>query len=586
MRVLVHVPARAGSKGVPGKNLRTVGGISLVGRAVRVGRQFLRERGLEGKVVVDTDGEAIAEEAKRWGAAVPSLRAPELACDTAATVDVVLAALDRLDAMGERFDVVVLLQPTSPLRVVDDLGACFDAHSSTGSALTVTEAEHPMERALVRSDSGVLTPVFSAEAAAAPRQSLASVWLPNGSVYVSTVAMLRDHRSFLVSGKTKGVAVPRERAVDIDVALDFVMAEALLAAHPVATMEIAGRRIGPGHPCFVIAEAGVNHNGDMKLAHRLVDAAADAGADAVKFQTFDPKKLVSDVAPMAEYQAHNTGKHESQAAMLERLVLPRAAHRELQEHAQQRGILFLSTPFDEGSGDFLEALGLPAFKVPSGEITNHPFLAHLAKKKRPMLVSTGMANMLEIAQALDVIAANGDPPVALFHCVTNYPATPSDTNLRAMDSMRSSFGRPTGMSDHSEGLMVMLASVARGAHLVEKHYTLDRAMAGPDHKASLEPAELSAMVRGVRDIEASLGDGVKIPRPAELPLIGIARKSLHAIRALSVGQPLTRDDVIALRPGSGLSPARLESLLGRPMAQAAASGELLTETHFAERRNP
>lgn len=580
MRVLVHVPARAGSKGVINKNLRTVGGLSLVARSVRLGQALLRRLGVEGEVLVDTDGASIAQEAGRAGASPAFLREAHLAQDTTPTVETVLGALARLQEQGRRFDVVVLLQPTSPLRSLDDVAACFDAHLAAGSALTVTYGAHPPQRALTLTTNGTLEPLFTPETFAAPRQAHGSTVMPNGAAYVTTVELLHQRRAFLVPGVTRAVVMPPERSIDIDTEQDLAIAEGLLAAEPVATMAIAGRPFGPGCPCLVIAEAGVNHNGDVKLAHKLVDAAADAGADVVKFQTFDPKKLVSTVAPMAEYQERNTGTREAQVTMLERLVLPREAHAPLMAHAKERGLIFLSTPFDEGSADFLEELGVPAFKIPSGELTNHPFIAHVARKGRPMLLSTGMANQLEVAAALDVVARHGNPPVALFHCVTNYPAAPSDTNLRAMDTMRVAFGRPTGMSDHSSGLTVMLAAVARGAQLVEKHYTLDRTMQGPDHAASLEPHELKAMVQGIRDIEASIGDGVKAPKAAEIPLIAVARKSLHAVHALPVGHLLSSADVIALRPGTGLSPARLEGLIGAPLTRAAAAGALLTEAHF------
>lgn len=580
MRVLVHIPARAGSKGVPRKNLRTVGGLSLVARAVLVGRRFLRTTGVRGDVFVDTDGTDIQAEAKRAGALAPFLRSDRLASDAASTVDTVVEALDRLERLGREYDVVVLLQPTSPLRTTEDIERCFEAHRATGSAVTVVALAHPPQRALELDPDGALQPLFSRESFDAPRQAHQQSVEPNGAVCVVDVPLLREKKRFLLPGRTRCVSMPAERSIDVDTELDLSLAEALLAARPSAVFELGGRTLGRSNGCLVIAEAGVNHNGDVRLAHELVDAAADAGADAVKFQTFDPKKLVSEHAAMAAYQELNTGKRESQSAMLERLVLPRAAHEGLQAHAAKRGLLFLSTPFDEGSADFLDALGVPAFKVPSGELTNHPFLAHLARKGRPLLLSSGMATQMEVAQALEVIEQYGGPPVALFHCVTSYPAAPQDTNLKAMDALRVCFGRPTGLSDHTLGITVMLAAAARGAHLVEKHFTLSRAMDGPDHAASLEPGELKAMVRGIRDIEAALGDGIKAPRPAELPLIAVGRKSLHAARTLPAGHRLERRDVIALRPGTGLSPARLEDVLGQPLLRSLEEGQILTEEHF------
>ena len=346
------------------------------------------------------------------------------------------------------------------------------------------------------------------------------------------------------------------------------------------TIQLGARAIGHGQRCYVIAEAGVNHNGKVELAHELVDVAADAGADAVKFQTFDPARLVSPRAAMAEYQVANTGTRRSQADMLRELVLAPAAHAELMAHAQQRGIEFLSSPFDEISADFLETLGVAAFKLGSGELTNHPLIAHISRKGRPLLLSTGMAELAEVEAALAVADRHGSGGVVLFHCVTSYPAAAEDLNLRAIDSMRSAFGRATGFSDHSQGIHAAVAAVALGACVIEKHFTLDKSLPGPDHKASLEPGELRAMVQAIADTTAALGDGVKQPRPVELPLRVPARKSLHARRDLAAGHVLAADDLIALRPGNGVSPARLDAVIGRRLRAPLAEGDMLNEVQL------
>jgi N,N'-diacetyllegionaminate synthase len=333
-----------------------------------------------------------------------------------------------------------------------------------------------------------------------------------------------------------------------------------------------GDHVLGGPRCFVIAEAGVNHNGDPDLARRLVDIAADAGADAIKFQTFDPAALVTADAPKAAYQQRNDGTTRTQRQMLDALVLPHALHRELRDRAHARGVMFLSTPFDEGSADFLVDLGVPALKVGSGELTNHLLLRHLARKKLPLLLSTGMAVLDEVAAALAVIRDAGDPPVALFHCVSNYPCAPDEANLLAMATLRGRFGVPTGWSDHTLGIDVSLAAVALGAQLLEKHFTVDRRLPGPDHLASLEPAELSALVRGVRAVESALGTGDKTPSPAERAVALVARRSLHWRRALAPGQIVTMDDLQALRPGDGVSADRIEDLIGRRMTRSVAAG--------------
>jgi N-acetylneuraminate synthase len=342
--------------------------------------------------------------------------------------------------------------------------------------------------------------------------------------------------------------------------------------------EVAGRAIAAGRPVFVIAEAGVNHNGDPALARALIDAAADSAADAVKFQTFRTAALTSRTAPKAAYQIEATGAGESQSEMLVRLELSTETLRTLQAHAAARGIVFFSTPFDEASADTLGALGVPMFKIPSGEITNLPLLRHIAAKGKPIILSTGMSTVDEVAQALAAIGDVADVPVAILHCVSAYPAPVGEVNLRAMDALRDRFGRPVGLSDHTLGVEIALAAVARGAAIVEKHLTLDKNLPGPDHRASLEPAEMTALVRGIRNIEAALGDGVKRPMPSELDTRRVARKSLVAARALRAGEELVKDAVAVKRPGTGISPAELERALGRRVRRDLAADDVIDWT--------
>lgn len=583
MRVACIVPARGGSKGIPDKNLRAVGGISLVGRAVLAGRRFLRCAGLTGaRIVVDTDSEAIATEGLAWGGEVPWLRPAELARDTTSTVESTLALLERLGAAGDRIDAVVLLQPTSPLRTDADIADCwrvFDALARP-SVVSIAAAHHPVDLSLRIEPPGTLG---WTDPSGDPkrRQEYAPSYRPSGAVYVTTVELLRSARAFIVPGVTRGVLLPQERAVDVDQPHDLVVAEALVAARSIPAVSLAGAAIGPGHRCYVIAEAGVNHNGDATLAHRLVDVAADAGADAVKFQTFDPGLVVTASARKADYQIANTGAGESQREMLQRLVLSRADFQALAEHAAERGIVFLSTPFDEGSADFLETLGIAGFKVPSGEITNHPFLAHLAAKGRPLLLSTGMSTLVEVWRALEAIAVHGAPSVTLLHCVTNYPTAPADCNLRAMETMRRAFQVPVGWSDHTLGLAVSLAAVAAGADAVEKHFTTARSLPGPDHAASLEPAELRELVTSIRMVEEARGTGRKEPAPSEAANAAVVRRSLHAARELSPGHVLAPADLVALRPGTGVPPGDRGRLVGRTVRLPIAAGEMLSEDKLA-----
>ncbi len=348
----------------------------------------------------------------------------------------------------------------------------------------------------------------------------------------------------------------------------------------VAPFDIGGRKIGKDAPCFVIAEAGVNHDGDPGKALALIDAAADAGADAVKFQTFIPEKLATAITPKAEYQKE-AGREESQLDMLKRLSLDQDAHGRMAAHCEKRNIIFLSTPFDKDSADMLDGLAVPAFKMPSGELTNLDFLGYVAAKGKPLIVSTGMATLKEVGAAVDAIVGAGDVPFALLHCVSAYPAAAADCNLRAMETLERTFGVAVGWSDHTLGSDVALAAVALGAAIVEKHLTLDKTGPGPDHRASMEPADFKSLVGSIRAIESALGDGRKAPRGAEKKIAAVARKSLVAARDCQAGEKLAPDMVARKRPGTGLPPAKLPDILGRVLNQGVAEGTPFQAQMFA-----
>jgi len=329
---------------------------------------------------------------------------------------------------------------------------------------------------------------------------------------------------------------------------------------------------------LVIAEAGVNHNGDLAMARRLVDVAAEAGADFVKFQTFSADRLVTSAARKAAYQSRNIGDgDDSQHAMLRGLELTLDMHDMLIEHAAKAGVRFLSTGFDIESVDLLLSLGIALLKVPSGEITNLPYLRHIGAAGRDVILSTGMATLDEVGAAIEVLEKAGAPRsrVTVLHCTTEYPAPFADVNLRAMHTLRDTFGVKVGYSDHTVGIEVSLAAVALGATVIEKHFTLDRTLPGPDHAASLEPQELKAMVAGIRNIERALGDGVKRPSAAEIANRAAARKSLVAARDIRKGEAFTAENVTVKRPGTGLSPMQWDSLLGRPASRDFRADELL-----------
>jgi N-acetylneuraminate synthase len=314
---------------------------------------------------------------------------------------------------------------------------------------------------------------------------------------------------------------------------------------------------------FIIAEAGVNHGGSIDVAAALVETAKECGADAIKFQTFRAERLVSRRAGKAEYQKRTTSASESQYGMLKNLELTADGHRTLVRRCRERDILFLSSPFDEESADLLHGLDVNIFKIPSGEITNLPFLKHVARKGRPIILSTGMSTLGEIEEALAAIREAGNPDVSLLHCVSEYPAPYPEINLRAMNTIREKFRLPVGFSDHTEGIEVSIAAVALGATILEKHFTLSREMAGPDHKASLEPVEFRRMVEAIRNVELAMGDGIKRPASCEIGNREIARKSVVATSPIRPGEKFTDRNIALKRPGYGIQPKDIGRLLGR-----------------------
>lgn len=343
----------------------------------------------------------------------------------------------------------------------------------------------------------------------------------------------------------------------------------------VTTVWPGEREVGRDQSCFIIAEAGVNHNGQLDLAKRLVAAAAEASADAVKFQTFSAHRVASASAKKAGYQKQTTAPEQSQREMLKRLELSSEAHRELQAFCHEKGVLFVSTPFDWGSVDLLDSIGVPFFKIGSGEITNHAFLSYVAGKGRPIVLSTGMSTLGEVDEAVHVIEQAGCREISLLHCVSNYPAAPADINLRAMQTLAAAWHYPVGYSDHTVGVEVALAAVAMGACIIEKHFTLDRDLPGPDHRASLEPDELRRMITGIRNVEAALGSGRKEPAHSESDTAVVARRSLVAARDIPAGRVLLPEDVAVLRPGTGLRPAMLPFVLGRRAKEEICEGTVL-----------
>lgn len=313
---------------------------------------------------------------------------------------------------------------------------------------------------------------------------------------------------------------------------------------------------------LIIAEAGVNHNGNLELAKQLVDVAKQCEVDIVKFQTSNPEALVSRIAAKAEYQVRNTGNRESQLDMIKKLVLPFSVFEELADYCRQQEIQFLSTPFDLESIEFLDTFDMPFWKIPSGAVTDYPYLVKIAKTQKPVIMSTGMCDLDEIAAALRVLRDNGSTDIKLMHCNTEYPTPFTDVNLKAMHTLAERFRVEVGYSDHTCGIEVPIAAAAMGATIIEKHFTLDRTMEGPDHKASLEPEELRAMVLSMRNIEKAIGNAVKEPSISEKKNMAVARKSIVASKTICAGETFTEQNITTKRPGSGISPMRWNEILG------------------------
>jgi len=334
---------------------------------------------------------------------------------------------------------------------------------------------------------------------------------------------------------------------------------------------------------LIIAEAGVNHNGSLEIGKRLVDAASEAGADIIKFQTFKAEKIVSREAKKALYQIANMQETDDlQLGMLKKLEMNDDMHLKLQSYCNEKKIEFLSTPFDLDSIHYLQSLGITIGKIPSGEITNLPYLEEMAKSFSRIILSTGMSNLSEVKDALNVLLKGGTKKenITILHCNTEYPTPVNDVNLLAMLTIKNDLGVRIGYSDHTAGIEVPIAAAALGAEIIEKHLTLDRNMEGPDHKASLEPAKLKEMVDAIRNIELALGDGIKQPSPSETKNIIIARKSLVAKYSLQAGHIIAKEDITAKRPGNGIAPMRINEIVGKKLVRSVEEDEILTEAHF------
>ncbi len=345
-------------------------------------------------------------------------------------------------------------------------------------------------------------------------------------------------------------------------------------------IKIGNKMIGDGYPVFIIAEAGVNHNGDLEIAKRLIDAALEAGVDAVKFQTFKAEHLVTKSAKQAKYQKKNIGRNETQFDMLKRLELKDSYHGILKAYCEEKGVIFLSAPFSVEDANFLDSLGVDAYKIPSGEINNFPYLKHIAKKGKPMIVSTGMSTMKEVHDSFNIIKESGNADLIFLHCTSNYPAKEDSLNMKAISRMKEEIDALVGYSDHSKGVYADIIATSLGACVIEKHFTLDKDMDGPDHAASLNPEELKEMVFAIRQSEAMLGTDKKLCSQEEIDTRDVARKSIIAKVAMDPGTVISEDLITIKRPGTGIPPTDIHLVLGKTVTKRIEEDTLLSKEYF------
>ncbi len=569
MNFLAVIPARGGSKGIPGKNIKLLAGKPLITYSIEAAFNTK----LINKIVVSTDDDGIAKISKNYNSEVV-MRPDELANDDSPTIDAVIHVINSLEKDGYFPDIVVLLQPTSPLRNTEDIDNCIDLFIKNkdkyDSLVSVCEFEHSPYLSL-KIEEGYLKPYFGEEYLNKRRQELSKLYMPNGSIFISKKKNILKSKSFY-NGNIIPYFMNTEESIDIDSFIDFKLAEIILD-DKFAEIEIENTIVEKDQPSFIIAEAGVNHNGSLNIAKKLIDAAKESGADAVKFQTFKTEDLVTKNAEKAEYQKESITEN-SQYEMIKKLELSADDFRELAKYADRKDIIFLSSPFDFESVDLLEEIGVPAFKLGSGEITNFPLLEHVARKGMPVILSTGMATMDEIEEAVNLFQDKTNDLI-LMHCVTSYPAKIDDVNLKVIETLRSTFKLPVGFSDHTLGIEMPIAAVARGSCVIEKHFTLDKNLEGPDHKASLEPADFKKMVLAIRNVEKGMGNGIKEVTNEEKEMKKVARKSIIAKVRIPKETVITGEMLVIKRPGTGIEPKYLKSLIGKTTTSEIKKDDIL-----------
>ena len=570
LNVIGIIPARGGSKRVPLKNIAEIAGKPLIYYTIKEAK---KAKTLD-RIIVSTDHDGIAEVAKKNGAEVPFKRPADISEDVP-TEFVLQHAVKYLEEKeGYPVDVVVTLQPTSPLLKAEYIDACVEkliSNSNIGSVVTVCKITERPEW-MFKTDGSKLVPFMDLDLKGdiLVSQNLPDLYRHNGAVYATKRDVVMNENR-IISKDCIGVVMPVEESYEIEEPRDLKFVDFIIR-QPVTNVNkvnINNRSIGDGEPVFIIAEAGINHNGDMEKAKALIDAAAKAGADAIKFQTHLPEEEMLNLEVTAGYVG------ESLFGLLKRMELSRDNHVELMNYAKERGIMFLSTPFSRAAADMLDGLGVPAFKIGSGEATNIPLLVHIAKKGKPMIISTGMTELEEIEESINAVRKYNNQ-IILNQCTSTYPTKYEDVRLKAIPIMKEKFGVPTGLSDHSEGIYTALAAVTLGACMIEKHFTISRDWPGPDQKASIEPHELAELVKGVRAIEKTMKSSEKKVIADEVPVQKMARESVVSIKDIPEGSVITEEMVWVKRPGTGIPAKYFHNVVGKRARMTIKSDSLIS----------
>ncbi|MFQ5833192.1 MAG: N-acetylneuraminate synthase family protein [Candidatus Thorarchaeota archaeon] len=565
-RVMAVIPARSGSKGVKNKNLKMLAGLPLICWTIKAALASQ----LVDRVFLSTDSTEIAKVAGECGAEVPFLRPENLAQDDTPTAPVIRHAIEWFEKeSGYTPEIIVTLQPTSPLRTssdIDDAIRLLVSDESADSVVGLCETKsHPYWTRKI--DDNYVVPFIETDRDYNLRQDLPPAYQLNGAIYVTrSELLLMENR--LLGQQVIPYIMPSERSVDIDTELDFRIAESLIRRTSLSRiMEFVENK----DPIYIIAEAGVNHNGEIAIAKKIVDAAKNAGADAVKFQTYKSEKLVIPDAGKTEYQLR-TGD-ETQQEMLKKYELSSDDFRELKKYCDNVGIEFLSTPYDPESLVFLTELGVSRIKIASADIVDKQLLAAAASSGKQVILSTGMATMEEVARAVNLIKDSGNDDVLVLHCTTSYPTSFPDVKMGNMLALMEAFDVPVGFSDHTSDLTASLMAASLGARCIERHLTLDRNMVGPDHFASLEPDELKTLVTEIRKIEQAKSSGYIARTPEEERNVWFMRKSIHAARDLTSDTVLSSKDLIVCRPQNGASSWLVDDMIGKKLIASKESGD-------------